>query len=461
MSISRRIAWFSTVWLFVLLLVINGGVYFLFKYYTSEAELQRVTAQAQSISEAIRPDRGLSTGQTELLTAYVPGDGMIRIIRNDNSEAITITKDPSFRSIPRNYTTAQQTEQMLHDNQTFAIAWFPVIWNDGSIVTLQYVERMDTYESTLSILRIVLLISSLLIMVPAFLAGRTLSQLLVKPIQSLTETMESIRKSGSFQRIHIENKSNDELDQMGHTFNKMIEMLENNYEKQQQFVSDASHELRTPLTVIESYSRMLKRWGMSDPDRLKEAVDAIYDESQRMKGLTIQMLSLASGELDQSLELKEIDLSLLTKETSKKLKQVYEREITVEACEPTIILADDAKMKQLLVILLENGLKYSSDELRIILSRVEGYVKVEVSDRGIGIPNQDIPHIFERFFRVDQARSRKTGGSGLGLAIAKTIVDAHGGKITVKSQEQVGTTFTILLPDLQRKVIRDEGKDNE
>ncbi|MDT8859746.1 HAMP domain-containing histidine kinase [Alkalihalobacillus sp. MEB130] len=458
MSISRRITLFSTVWLFVLLLLVNSGIYFLFEHITREAELSRVSAQAQSIAEVIRPDRGLTTGQTDLLTAYVPGDGMIRIIREDGSEATTITKNPALRAIPRFFTNAQQSELVQHNGKPFAMARYPLIWNDGSVVTLEYSEQMDTFESTLAILRVVLIVASLLVIVPAFFAGRALSRVLLRPIQSLIHTMEGIRKSGTFQRIEVSNQSKDELDQMGETFNRMIELLETNYDKQQQFVSDASHELRTPLTVIESYARLLKRWGMSDPDRLKEAVDAIYDESQRMKGLTKQMLSLATGEPDKTVELQRVDLSTVSRETAKKLAQAYEREILVKAQGDFFILGDEARIKQLLYILLENGLKYSSEALEMTLSHIDSDVKVDVTDYGIGIPEADLPHVFERFFRVDKTRSRQTGGSGLGLAIAKSIVEAHGGSISLTSQEEIGTTFVILLPALNGMKGMDENE---
>ncbi len=129
----------------------------------------------------------------------------------------------------------------------------------------------------------------------------------------------------------------------------------------------------------------------------------------------------------------------------------YEREILVHADEEYVILGDEARMKQLLFILLENGLKYSSDPLTVTFSLSNQCVQMDVSDQGIGIPEQDLPLVFERFFRVDKARSRQTGGSGLGLAIAKSIVDAHRGNIFVTSKEQIGTTFTVLLPMVKGK----------
>ena len=452
MSISRRITWFSTVWLLVLLLIVNGGIYFLFEHLTGRAELERVSSQALAIVEAVRPDSiGTTIVPAELLAAYVTGEGMIRVIREDGSEAVTVTKNPAMRAIPRMYSVAQETEQIRYQGERIAMARFPAIWNDGTVVTLEYSEQMDTFQSTLATLRLVLVVASFIVLLPAFFAGRALSRILLQPIQALMQTMEGIRQSGTFKRIKVSTESKDELDQMGQTFNRMIELLENNYEKQQQFVSDASHELRTPLTVIESYANLLKRWGMTNPERLKEAVEAIHEESKRMKGLTQQMLSLVTGEQDRTVELEKLELSHIAKETAKKLQQTYEREIHVEADEKYVILGDEARIKQLLFILLENGLKYSNDSLTVTFSHTNECVQMEVSDQGIGIPEKDLPHVFERFFRVDKARSRQTGGSGLGLAIARTIVDAHRGKISVTSKEQVGTTFTVLLPMAIRK----------
>lgn len=454
MRISRRITWFSTVWLFVLLVIVNSGVYFLFAHRTAETELERIMSQAETIAEAIRGDQG---NAANLLAAYVPRDGMVRIIRENSSEAVTVTKYPELRAIPHSYTTGQEMEQLHDQERRMAVARFPLIWNDGSVVTLEVIEPMESYESTLATLRIVLLIASLFILLPAFLAGRALSRLLLYPIQALKETMEDIRRSGSFQRIEVPAEPKDELDQMGATFNGMIELLEKNYEKQQQFVSDASHELRTPLTVIESYARLLQRWGKKDPARLEEAIHAIAEEAERMKGLTEQMLALATGEPDRILELSRIQLQTLAEQTAKKLEQAYERKLHVRAEEECIVIGDEPRLKQLLFILCENALKYSEDDVIISLKNHPASVEMRVTDKGMGIPKKDLPHIFERFFRVDKARSRQTGGSGLGLSIAKAIVDAHKGEIGVTSEEGAGTTFTVTLPRRGEIEVKSDG----
>ena len=235
---------------------------------------------------------------------------------------------------------------------------------------------------------------------------------------------------------------------MGETFNKMIEILESNYEKQRRFISDASHELRTPLTVIESYTKLLKRWGKHDPHRLEEAINAIHDESIRMKNLTKQLLLLATNEQERATTLSEkINITAITMETAKKLSVAFDRDISVTTETEYFVLGSDFQLKQVLFILIENGLKYSKAPIQINIEKDKDYIKLHFIDKGIGIPAEDLPHIFNRFFRVDKTRSRQTGGSGLGLSIAKSIIDAHNGKIEVASTINEGTTFTLFLKE--------------
>ncbi|WP_066155976.1 sensor histidine kinase [Halalkalibacter krulwichiae] len=446
MSIARRITLFSSLWLLVLLIVVNSGIYLLFGQMTARAELERVGLQTQTIAETIRPDR-LGVGNPgDILRAYTPSNGIIRVINEDSQPFIEATKYPELREIPVTYSSKQETEQIRFADDRYVISRFPIIWSDGSVVTLEYSEQMVTYDSTMATLRLVLFIASISLLLPAIFAGRALSRIILLPIKTLTKTMENIRQDGTFERIQVPEQSKDELDQMGQTFNRMIELLEENYKKQQQFVSDASHELRTPLTVIESYTSLLKRWGKAKPELLEEAVEAIYEESGRMKGLTEQMLALAIGRNDQPTKLSEFELGKLVHDIAKRLEQTFNRKIHVNVNEHYFISADEAQIKQLIFILLENGLKYSDDSLSVDIVDEDREIRLDVRDKGIGIPENDLPYVFERFFRVDKARSRQTGGSGLGLAIAKSIIQAHSGEITVRSLENIGTTFTVILP---------------
>ncbi|MBU9713477.1 sensor histidine kinase [Evansella tamaricis] len=457
MKLSKRIILYSTVSLFILLLAVNTSIYFIFENYTKNAELSRAVSSSHSIVEAIQPSSSTANPEAEynptnILEAYVPGDGMVRIIGENNQTMLMITKDYGLSGLDTQFRNREETEKITYDNRPYAVVRTPMIWSDGSIVTLEVNEPMVIYEQTVSTLQVILLLASVLILVPSYFAGRALSRFILKPIQALVDTMNEIRERGAFKKIEVNANSKDELDQMGITFNHMMDLLKKNFEKQEQFVSDASHELKTPLTVIESYARLLKRWGMKRQDVLEEAVEAIYSESQRMKEMTNQMLVLATGDSEKVLDLKKVNLLKLIKEITQRLSVTYQRDIYVqeEVLDPTL-MADEGKIKQLLFIILENGLKYSDEKLHLTLAGDEITFKISVQDYGIGIPANDIPRIFERFYRVDKARTRKTGGTGLGLSIAKGIVDSHQGTIRVNSEEGVGTTFLITLPREQWK----------
>lgn len=284
-------------------------------------------------------------------------------------------------------------------------------------------------------------------LVPSIVGGRLLSNLILRPLKAIVGTMREIQERGVFKQIELKGQSKDELYNLADTFNTMINKLKTNFEKQEQFVSDASHELKTPLTVIDSYVTLLKRWGHRKPEVMDEAIEALSSETERMKSLIQQLLTLAKDESDGQVKLKKIDLVALCRSTVERFRQTYEREIDVQTITPHVYaVADEQKMKQVLYILLDNALKYSVDKVTVKVGSQEDAVYIAVEDRGQGIPAKDIPHIFDRFYRVDKTRSRETGGTGLGLSIAKSLVRAQHGEISVQSEEHRGTEFTVTLP---------------
>ncbi|MED1864356.1 HAMP domain-containing sensor histidine kinase [Fictibacillus nanhaiensis] len=450
MNIKNRITLFSTVWLLIILLITNSGIYLLFQKNLHDHALEGSETRIVSLTEAVKTSSETKMNMTQLLRAYLPADSMIRIITGDNRIDATssrITDDEKVQEIKPIYRSNQYSDVKHIDGMVYTVSQHPVIWSDGEIVSLQLIEKESSIPNTLQILRIVLIIATFLILIPSYFGGRFLSRLILVPISNLTRTMEENQKRGTYKRIAIKKKSNDELNKMARTFNHMMDLLENNYKKQEQFVSDASHELRTPLTVIESYAKMLKRWGGSQPEILEEAVEAIHSESLRMKELTQQMLVLARDESQVDLQLQQTELVEMAKNAAKNLSKAYEREIHVQSNLDEIhIDCDSLKLKQVLIILLDNAIKYSSDMIEVELTKQGNSVRLSVKDYGIGIPKENLDNVYDRFFRVDQARSRDTGGAGLGLSIAKQIVSAHQGKLHLVSEEGKGTLVTMEIP---------------
>jgi signal transduction histidine kinase len=179
---------------------------------------------------------------------------------------------------------------------------------------------------------------------------------------------------------------------------------------------------------------------------MEESIEAIYSEAVRMKEMTAQLLQLAENDSHMQLNVEKMDLVSLCKQSGQTIEQVYKRHIDFHFDQKELyIFADELKMKQLLFILFDNAMKYSSKSIICTAKKENEKVHLSIKDLGIGIPKEDLEHVFDRFFRVDKARNRETGGTGLGLSIAKKIVLAHGGEISIESTEGEGTIVHIFL----------------
>ncbi|MGI6091685.1 MAG: GHKL domain-containing protein [Veillonellaceae bacterium] len=228
--------------------------------------------------------------------------------------------------------------------------------------------------------------------------------------------------------------------------------IQGSWDKQQEFVADASHELRTPLAVIKSNAELILRHPTHTVEDESIRVTNIIREVRRMTKLVSDLLTLARADTNHlELQMGQVNINELLDTVAQQFTPLAELDghrMQIEVAEQMEVAADRERLYQLLVILVDNALKYSSEPgtIRIAGARQGGNVLITVEDSGQGIPAEDLPRIFDRFYRGDKARSREKGGTGLGLSIARWIVEKHGGKITVESQRGVGTKFSILLP---------------
>lgn len=449
MKIKNKIHLFSTVFLLVLLITVNGFIYLLFTTVATNEELERLKRDAIHITNGIHREDVSHIDPGVLLQPYLPSNGMIRIINEKSKVVVQQEMNVEKPISPQKAKFERKESEGTYEAKgvTYGYVKMPIIWQDGTVVTLEITESLASTQKILSVLQKVLIFASLFILVPAFFAGHMLSKIILKPINSMIQTMEDIQTRGIFKKIPMGNRSEDELYKMGNTFNKMMDLLQQNFEKQQQFVSDASHELKTPLTVIESYAKLLKRWGTKKQDVMEESVEAIHSEAVRMKDMTKQMLLLANNSAEWNLDMKKVDLTAICRTTTDQLEKAYGRKFRLLSGDtPVHTIGDEQKLKQVLVVLLDNAMKYSASHIEVNTGIEENRVFFSVKDFGMGIPKSDLQKVFDRFFRVDKARSRSTGGTGLGLSIAKQIVDAHEGWIKLESEEGTWTTVTVSLP---------------
>ena len=226
--------------------------------------------------------------------------------------------------------------------------------------------------------------------------------------------------------------------------------MRESYRQQARFVSDASHELRTPIAVIKGYADLLDRWGKTDEKILEESIQAIKDESENMQHLVEQLLFLARGDSGRTpLNVSEFDLSDMMKEVWEESSMIdKDHDYKFESGGSVMVRGDISLIKQAARILIENASKYTPEGGEIVLKSLisDGHPAFSVQDSGIGISENDLQHIFERFYRADDSRSKQTGGSGLGLAIAKWIIERHGGRFEIISRKDIGTRITVILP---------------
>ncbi|WP_394184795.1 sensor histidine kinase [Metabacillus halosaccharovorans] len=411
-----------------------------------EKELEQIKAETEKISNEV--SEGIKqVDPNQLLRAYLPVDGMIHVLSvKDKSVAkITSPSEKALKDMQGTYFAGEKSEIITFENNQYAFASSPIIWTDGSIVNLQVTKSITTTNEILSVLRIVLVATTIISVIPVLLSTHFLSNLITRPIKTMTETMKDIQESGQFKKIQLEEKSRDELVEMGITFNKMIDLLQTNFKKQEQFVSNASHELKTPLTIIESYADLMQRRGKQRPEVMDESIEAIHSEAVRMSDMIEQLLLLAKHDEKWNIDKKEVNITELVKESSKIFQNAYHRTVEVNTDEVINTVTDAQKLKQLLFIFLDNAKKYSEEKISIYIEKNGERPIIRIADRGIGIPENDLPKIYDRFYRVDKARTRKQGGSGLGLSMAKEIAEALNIHIQVESVEGIGTTVTLTF----------------
>lgn len=280
----------------------------------------------------------------------------------------------------------------------------------------------------------------------ALLMGGYLAYRFVRPIRSLTEVNRRYARGDRSARASV--GGNDEIAELGNSFNHLADQLSAEQERQKQLLADIAHELRTPLTVmrgeLEAMQDGLMKADTKNLDRLIEEVDLLTHLVQDLRLLT---LADSSG---LSLTLGSLDLGNLTREALAAFRAKAEaKAVSLQSnLEPILVNADRERLLQVIYNLLENALKHTPAHGTITSTiRREGDQAVlEITDTGPGIPPADLPHLFERFYRADPARSRETGGSGLGLAIAKALIEAHGGKISAHNQAWGGAVFRVALP---------------
>ncbi len=316
----------------------------------------------------------------------------------------------------------------------------------GFVLVASSLRQMD---ETLGRIRALLVLLNGVGLLLAALVSWLIARRNLQPIEEITETARAITLSRGFGRRLKVSKTQDEVGRLSLTLNEMLASLDAAYDAQRRFVSDASHELRSPLTSIRSNIEYLQRALEAPAEDRSEALADVAAEVERMSRMTSDLLLLAKADAGHKIEMGPVALNDLLAEIYRQ-RQASRLGIKLElaSVQPATVPGNATWLKQLLLILVDNALKYTPQggNVSLSLSREVDRAVIRVSDTGIGIPQSDLPHIFERFYRGVYFRARDEGGAGLGLAIARWIVEEHGGQIEAQSESGIGTTFTVRLP---------------
>jgi heavy metal sensor kinase len=283
----------------------------------------------------------------------------------------------------------------------------------------------------------------------AGIGGLFLASRVLKPVDRMTQTAQAIGESDLSRRIEVH--GDDELGRLASTLNQMMERLEGAVDRQRQFTADASHELRTPLSVIEAESTLALRKERTGDD-YRKSLESISQETAYISAMIDKLLFLARSDAGkEQLNLEEVNLMEILDQLASDIDVLCQEkglQFHLGPLEKLVARGDRIRLKQLFRNLLENAVRYTPSGGSISVSAVRQgkTAMIAVRDTGIGIPEEHLPHIFERFYRADKARSRADGGAGLGLSICQHIAEVHGGRIEVESRVGEGSTFSVFLP---------------
>lgn len=469
----RLMAWFSLV----LALVLFGFSAFIFTRQVQDLRataVNRLAVKTRQLESVFRFEGLQSMQDVRVLLPSLVAGGVALIqedevlVVSDAASTWTAKLGPvDDATITAMLTTAHQVvhsdEPELHDfsilssttqqNQDYQFLITPIRSRSG-VTGYMLLGRPVDPDGSLGRLLATLGLASLAIVAGSSGIGYWLAGRVLDPVKTITRTAQQISETDLNRRLNL--KTSDELGQLAHTIDGMLARLQAAFERQRQFTADASHELRTPLTIIGlETGRVLE--NKRSAAEYERTLRIIQGENEHMSRLVNDLLTLSRLESGQTqLQLEEADLSDAALEVVERLAPLAAaKHIHLEAGElpETPLCGDRSSLVQLISNLVQNAIKYApegSGRVLVETGRNESEVWVRVEDNGPGIPEEDLPHIFERFYRVDKARRQSgendPGGSGLGLAIVKWIARAHGGTVNVQSQPGTGSTFTVSLP---------------
>lgn len=389
----------------------------------------------------------------DLMKQIAEKDQTIRILDHQGEQVLEIRgENESAFYVPFQPVNDKSVELIESEGKKMLIGRSPIKSTrfNGYVEIIQPLNR---YANIMKNLFWMMTITGILALLISAVIGYSMAKSFVRPLNKLSETMRSIERKGFHERVEIV-KAHDEISDLSQIFNKMMSQIEKSFQQQQQFVEDASHELRTPIQVLEGHLALLNRWGKKDPTILEESLQVSLDELERIKRLVGELLELSRADREKfDLENARANVQKVVDKVMRDfrfLHQEYTFSCFDDLNQEALVTIMPRHLEQIMIILLDNAVKYSDEHSTIEVKLMDSQEDtiIEVKDEGIGIPEEDLPKIFDRFYRVDKARSREKGGYGLGLAIASKLVQNYDGEITAIGNNPHGTIIRLSLKQI-------------
>ncbi|MCO7176111.1 sensor histidine kinase [Sporolactobacillus kofuensis] len=391
---------------------------------------------------------------------WVNADGKIVTLSGEHPENLSLLRVHDTRRLLAGHPTEFQTSDPKGNR--FYVVGKPIKVGNATKPAIYIVASMNKVDDSLQRLRNLLILSGLGAFLLALGMILIMSKLLSRPLLQMQQMTEKMAKGNWDARLQI--GSRDEIGLLGHSINDLATSLQRYRDTRRAFFSNISHELRTPVTYLQGYSKVLDE-GMIQSEKEKEQyLSIIYEESVRLEHLINDLFDLSKmeeGQLKLSMEWLDLKQVVTTAVQKVKLKAENKRlSLQMELYDRIPFIRGDRKrMEQVLLNLLENAIRYTeSGGVHVRLTRQKESTILSISDTGVGIEKNELPYIFERFYRVEKSRAREFGGTGLGLSIVKKYVEMQGGTVRVDSQIGVGTTFILTF---SQKKQRREGMSHE
>lgn len=462
----------SLLILSVLLLLIGTFQYVLMRQFLFSNRAASIQTQLRSLPPQIwmQADewQGRADSHNPLFSLRIPDaslafydkEGNFRVLFQDpNRDAVPKLSDDDYTEVldinPKrdkpNYTVAKAPDGTKH-----LVILQPIMGRGGLIGVAQIAMDIHSLQDLLVRQLLTFLGLSLFALLMGLLTFMPILRRTLVPLSNMVKTVERINAGNLDERLP-HSQGQIETDKLAATFNDMLERLEVSFETEKEakeqmrrFIADASHELRTPLTSIHGFLEVLLRGAATHPDQLHKALVSMYGESERLTKLVQDLLILAKLDQTPTFQLVEGRLDTVLRSMEAQLRLLAgDRLVELTITGDIWAAFDQDRMKQIILNLFHNAVQHTDPKLgiiRVTLDSADSSVMLAIADNGPGIPPQHLPHLFERFYRADTARSRKQGGAGLGLAITKTLLEAHQGTISCESKLGEGSVFRVKLP---------------